>query len=88
MGETVHLLIGFDNYYPSPDNTVRVFDDKERAESICQELQEIHGRPDHKELYAELREKYEWLPEYSSEIYDVRTHECWKSWQRSVWSVT
>ena len=76
MGKEVHLLIGFAQYYPSPDNTIRVFNDKERAEQICDELNEkTTGRSDYKEQYAKLREKYAWLPKHDSGVYDVRSHE-------------
>ena len=71
----VHILIGFEPYYPAPDNTIRVFSDKGRAERICEELQQMRGNPNHEEIYSELREKYEWLPEYKSHIYDVVSHE-------------
>jgi len=73
--DTVHLLIGFEAYYPSPDNTLRVFHDEDDARAVLEDLQALSGNPKHKELYAELREKYPWLPEYKSERYAVVTHE-------------
>jgi hypothetical protein len=75
MSNKVHLLIGFETYYPSPDNTLRVFNDREAAEEVLKDLETLSGNPKYKKRYSELLEKYPWLPEYSSEHYDVVTHE-------------
>jgi len=74
MTEQIHLLIGYEQYYPHPDNTLRVFTDKDKAERICKELKTIHGKSDHQQRYEGLKGKYDWLPEYPDGCYDVVTH--------------
>lgn len=70
----VHLLLGSNQYYPTHDNTLRVFADKQRAEAICEELNDVGG-PDFRDQYEALRDEYGWLPKYHREFYNVKSYE-------------
>lgn len=73
----VHLLLGSMAYYPTHDNTMAVLSSKDRAEEICEKLNDIGG-PDSKKQYQDLSDEYDCLPErhrpqqkYTVESYEV-----------------
>ena len=71
MTRTVYAVIGYEAYYPQPDNTIAVFDDRGVAESVCDDLQESTGTPMHEAIWEDLRDKYDWLPKHGSDHFEV-----------------
>lgn len=73
MGDTVHLLLGSERYYPPHDSTLAVFETRDDAEAMRDVLQDASG-PGNKAEWAALRDTYEWLPKYSCEYYSVESY--------------
>jgi len=68
---TVYLLLGSDSYYPTHDNTLAVFERRETAEHILEEIKEAKQWDAPQDDWETVVARYPWLPDLKFDRYTI-----------------